>query len=154
MGYGLSETASTANMVLRPWEEFKALLSTTGIPLPGIQLKVIDVEGSGKSMSCPRSTQTHACICSMIMPSPALKYGESGELLIRSASLMNCYLDNPTTTAECLDEDGWFHTGDIGKVDKNNNVWITDRLKEVTLIGLEPAEEVNIDQVLYYRSSK
>lgn len=44
---------------------------------------------------------------------------------------MNCYLNNPEATAESLTEDGWNRTGDIGKLDKDGNLYITDRLKEL-----------------------
>ena len=44
---------------------------------------------------------------------------------------MTCYLNNKVATDEALDKDGWFHTGDVGKIDANNQVWITDRLKDV-----------------------
>lgn len=44
---------------------------------------------------------------------------------------LNAYLNNPTATSESLDKDGWFHTGDVGKIDGDGNLWITDRLKEV-----------------------
>ena len=44
---------------------------------------------------------------------------------------MNCYLNNPEATAESLTEDGWNRTGDIGKLDKDGNLFITDRLKEL-----------------------
>lgn len=44
---------------------------------------------------------------------------------------MSEYLGNPSATAEALDDDGWYHTGDIGHVDKHQQLYITDRLKEV-----------------------
>lgn len=44
---------------------------------------------------------------------------------------MTCYLNNKSATDEALDADGWFHTGDLGKVDQSGHIWITDRLKEV-----------------------
>lgn len=44
---------------------------------------------------------------------------------------MSCYLNNPAATAEALDEQGWFYTGDIGRIDGLGQIWITDRLKEV-----------------------
>lgn len=44
---------------------------------------------------------------------------------------MTCYLNNKAATDEALDKDGWFHTGDVGKIDTKNCLWITDRLKDV-----------------------
>lgn len=65
------------------------------------------------------------------MSAKELAIGETGEFLVRSPSLMSEYLGNATATAEALDDDGWYHTGDIGYVDKHQQLYITDRLKEV-----------------------
>lgn len=108
MGYGLSETASTSLVPGNNWEEYSEYLNASGQPLPSVELKIIDVAGSGKT----------------------LKIGEAGEILIRSPSLMNGYLENPQATKEALDDDGWFHTGDVGKLDEKGNLYIVDRLKE------------------------
>lgn len=48
-----------------------------------------------------------------------------------SPGILNCYLNNKTATDEAIDQDGWFHTGDIGKLDKRGYLWITDRIKEM-----------------------
>lgn len=72
-----------------------------------------------------------------------MKLGETGEFLIRSPSIMNCYLNNPKVTAEAVDEEGWFHTGDVGYIHESGNVRITDRLKEVIKVKgfqVAPAE--------------
>ena len=57
------------------------------------------------------------------------------------------YLDDPAATAEAVDADGWLHTGDIGYVDAQNNVTITDRIKDMFIVGgfnAYPAEIENI----------
>lgn len=64
-------------------------------------------------------------------PSSVLARGERGELVFRSPSLLNCYLNNETATRESFDEEGWFYTGDVGIIDESDNVYIVDRLKEV-----------------------
>jgi acyl-CoA synthetase (AMP-forming)/AMP-acid ligase II len=56
---------------------------------------------------------------------------EQGELWLRSPQLMKGYLNNPEATAECLDRDGWYHTGDIGYADEDGYFYIVDRLKEL-----------------------
>lgn len=61
----------------------------------------------------------------------AVNVGEEGEILIRSVSCTISYLNNPSATAEAFTPDGWFCTGDVGKLDGQGNLYITDRLKEL-----------------------
>jgi acyl-CoA synthetase (AMP-forming)/AMP-acid ligase II len=73
----------------------------------------------------------------------ALGPREQGELLIRGPQIMRGYLNRPEETAECIDRDGWYHTGDIGYVDDEQWFYIVDRTKElIKYKGLQvaPAE--------------
>lgn len=59
------------------------------------------------------------------------KLGEGGEVLVKAPSIMKGYWNNPEATAEVIDADGWFHTGDVGYIDTDGFVVITDRLKDI-----------------------
>jgi long-chain acyl-CoA synthetase len=63
-----------------------------------------------------------------------IRLGDKDELLTRGPSVMMGYWNNPEATAESIDEDGWFHTGDCARID-NNHVFITGRIKEIIVMA-------------------
>ncbi len=73
--------------------------------------------------------------------------GEPGEILVRGYTLMRGYLDDPEQTAAAIDADGWLHTGDIGVLRADGNLAITDRKKDMFVVGgfnVYPAEIENV----------
>ncbi|KAI8142249.1 hypothetical protein BJV82DRAFT_616104 [Fennellomyces sp. T-0311] len=58
-------------------------------------------------------------------------FDERGEIWLKGPNVMKGYIRNPEATAECIDKDGYFHTGDVGIVDKTGRFYIVDRLKEL-----------------------
>jgi acyl-CoA synthetase (AMP-forming)/AMP-acid ligase II len=72
----------------------------------------------------------------------------SGEVLVRGYNVMRGYWQDPAATADAIDADGWLHTGDIGVLDGRGYLRITDRLKDMFIVGGFNAYPAEIEQVL------
>ncbi|ANS65945.1 acyl-CoA synthetase [Streptomyces lincolnensis] len=74
--------------------------------------------------------------------------GEPGEVLVRGFNVMRGYYDDPAGTADVLDADGWLRTGDVGVLDADGNLRITDRIKDMFIVGGFNAYPAEIEQLL------
>jgi HIP---CoA ligase len=72
----------------------------------------------------------------------------SGEILLRGPNVMLGYLDDPQATADAIDPDGWLHTGDVGLLDDNGYLTITDRLKDMYICGGFNVYPAEVEQAL------
>ena len=122
---------------LRP--EIEEFFSTVGLPLR---------VGYGLTEAAPLTafnspTDFKIGTVGKVMPGGEMRVGELGELLYRGPNLMDGYWNQPEATAEAIDEDGWLHTGDVGYIDTQGFITITDRLKDiiVTLGGKNVAPQ-------------
>ncbi|MBT9268414.1 long-chain-fatty-acid--CoA ligase FadD2 [Pseudomonas sp. MG-9] len=107
-GYGLTETSPVA--CTNPYGD-KSRLGTVGLPVPGTLLKVINDEGVEQPM------------------------GERGELCIKGPQIMKGYWHKPEATAEVLDAEGWFKSGDVAVIDPDGFVRIVDRKKDMIIVS-------------------
>ncbi len=107
VGYGLTETAPV--LTVRRLE--RNLRGSSGTPLPGTEIKIVD----------PESRQP-------LMP------GEQGLVLARGPQIMQGYYNNPPATAKAIDPDGWFDTGDLGWVTTQNDIVLTGRAKDTIVL--------------------
>ena len=74
--------------------------------------------------------------------------GQPGEVLVRGYNVMRGYWDDDEATREAIDADGWLHTGDVGILDAAGNLRITDRIKDMYVVGGFNAYPAEIEQVL------
>jgi acyl-CoA synthetase (AMP-forming)/AMP-acid ligase II len=82
------------------------------------------------------------------MPGVELRIAEDGELLTRGPILMRGYRNEPQKTAEAIDADGWLHTGDVAVMDERGYIDITDRMKDMFIVGGFNAYPAEIERIL------
>jgi acyl-CoA synthetase (AMP-forming)/AMP-acid ligase II len=94
-------------------------------------------ESSGVVTMCrpEDDAETIANTSGRAIPDVEVKISEAGEICVRGYNVMQGYYEDPDATAEAIDRDGWLHTGDIGVMDERGYVRITDRLKDMFIVG-------------------
>jgi long-chain acyl-CoA synthetase len=120
--YGLTETSSVATV--NSGADAVAKPTSVGPPVPTVEVKIVDETGDD------------------------LPVGATGEVCITGPILMKGYWNKPEATAAAIDADGWLHTGDIGHVDEDGFVYITDRKKDMIIRGGENIYCVEIENRL------
>jgi acyl-CoA synthetase (AMP-forming)/AMP-acid ligase II len=121
--YGLTECCGTATMC-RSTDSTETVAATNGSALPGVELRVVDPSGAD-------------------LPS-----NEPGEVLVRGGNVTRGYWRDDIATAAAIDPAGWLHTGDIGTLDDAGNLKITDRLKDLFIVGGFNVSPAEVEQVL------
>jgi acyl-CoA synthetase (AMP-forming)/AMP-acid ligase II len=121
--YGLTECSGTATMC-RPDDPAEIVAQSNGSALPDVELRVIGLDGGDVAA------------------------GDPGEVLVRGANVTPGYWHDPDATNEAIDADGWLHTGDIGSMDAGGNLKITDRLKDLFIVGGFNVSPAEVEQVL------
>jgi acyl-CoA synthetase (AMP-forming)/AMP-acid ligase II len=108
--YGLTESTGVVTMC-REGDPPDVISHTSGRAIPEIEVRLVDETGA----EAPR--------------------GQPGEILVRGYTVVRGYFEDPEATAEAIDPEGWLHTGDVGLMDEAGNVTITDRLKDMFIVG-------------------
>ncbi|AEW94707.1 MULTISPECIES: FadD3 family acyl-CoA ligase [Streptomycetaceae] len=89
-----------------------------------------------------------AATCGRPLPGTEVRIAADGEVLVRGYHVMSGYFEDPVATAGAVDPDGWLHTGDIGSLDEAGNLRITDRVKDMFIVGGFNAYPAEIERVL------
>jgi len=116
--YGLTEATGTVTMC-RQGDSAEVISGTSGRAIPDVEVRIVGPDGE----EMPR--------------------GEAGEIVVRGYNVMRGYFNDADATDEAIDSGGWLHTGDVGTMDADGNIDITDRLKDMYVSGgfnVYPAE--------------
>ncbi|GAA1226375.1 FadD3 family acyl-CoA ligase [Prauserella halophila] len=119
--YGLTECVVATHS--RADDDPRHIAECCGPAVDGIEVRIVDTGGHD------------------------LPAGSDGEVLLRGENVMLGYLDDPAATADAIDSGGWLHTGDVGRLDEHGCLTITDRLKDMIVVGgfnVYPAEVENV----------
>jgi long-chain acyl-CoA synthetase len=127
--YGLTET--TGGVVHLPPEDHdpdglhSERLRSCGLPGPGVEVRIIDLVTGADAAT-----------------------GQVGEILVRSQQVMKGYWRNDAATAEAIDTDGWFRSGDVGYLDADGYLFLHDRVKDMIVSGGENVYPAEVENVL------
>jgi long-chain acyl-CoA synthetase len=121
-GYGLSETSPVASF---NHPDRERMPGSIGTPVAGVEMRIVDDARR------------------------PLGQGEVGEIAIRGHNVMKGYLNRPEATAEAIDADGWFYTGDVARVDAQGRYYIVDRKKDLIIRGGYNVYPREVEEVLY-----
>ena len=123
-GYGLTECCGIVSMC-RFDDDPETIAHTSGRAIPDIEVRCVDRDGK----EVPR--------------------GEPGEVVVRGYNVMKGYFEDPAETAKTIDERGWLHTGDVGVMDERGYLRITDRIKDLFIVGGFNCYPAEIENLMY-----
>ena len=121
--YGLTETHGLVS-ACRADDSPETISTTSGRAMPDIEVLIVDANGQ------------------------EVQRGQPGEIVVKGYLVMDGYFEDPDNTAEAIDADGWLHTGDIGVMDADGYIDITDRLKDMFIVGGFNAYPAEIENLL------
>jgi long-chain acyl-CoA synthetase len=121
-GYGLTETSPVTHTNLAAP---KPKMGSIGWPIEGAECKIVD-EANRR-----------------------LPVGQIGELCVRGPMVMKGYHNNPEATRQAIDDEGFFHTGDLAYVDEEGYYYIVDRVKDMINVGGVKVFPKEVEHVLY-----
>ncbi len=127
-GYGLTESTGTISMC-RPQDDPEIISTTSGRAIHDVEVRIVDDDNQ------------------------ELARGAAGEIVARGYNVMSGYFEDPVATAETIDADGWLHTGDIGVMDVNGYIKITDRKKDMFIVGGFNAYPAEIENTMLSHSA-
>jgi acyl-CoA synthetase (AMP-forming)/AMP-acid ligase II len=122
--YGLTECCGMVSICRRD-DDPETISTTSGCAIPGVEARCVDAAGH----EVPRGTP--------------------GEIVVRGYTVMRGYFEEPEETARAIDAEGWLHTGDVGVMDERGYLRITDRIKDMFIVGGFNVYPAEVESALY-----
>jgi acyl-CoA synthetase (AMP-forming)/AMP-acid ligase II len=123
-GYGVTECCGIVSMC-RHDDATEGIAGSSGRAIPGVEVRCVDADGKDVTA------------------------GDPGEVWVKGYNVMRGYLDNQEETRKAIDPDGWLHTGDMAVMDAAGNLRITDRIKDMFIMGGFNCYPAEIENLLY-----
>ncbi|MDX2378629.1 MAG: AMP-binding protein, partial [Acidimicrobiia bacterium] len=121
--YGLTESTGTVSMCRRG-DAAETISASSGRAIPDVEVRIVDEDDN------------------------EVERGAQGEIVVRGYNVTAGYFEDPDATAQAIDAEGWLHTGDIGTMDDRGYIDITDRLKDMFIVGGFNAYPAEIENTL------
>ncbi|MFF0495866.1 AMP-binding protein [Nocardia aobensis] len=121
--YGLTESVGVV-AVCPPGTDIERTVQTVGKALPGSEIRILSADGREVPVGMP------------------------GRIVVRGPNVMSGYLDDPDATAAAVDPQGWLHTGDVGTLDADGYLRVTDRLEDMFIVGGFNVSPAEVEQTL------
>ncbi len=119
--YGATE--ASARLSYLPPDMLRQKMGSIGHPIPNVEMKILKPDGSEASV------------------------GDEGEIAARGSNLMSGYWKNEAETKQAL-KNGWYHTGDLGRMDEDGYFYVTGRIKDMIKTGIHKVSPKEIEEVL------
>jgi acyl-CoA synthetase (AMP-forming)/AMP-acid ligase II len=121
--YGLTEATGFVTSTTHD-DDIETIASTSGRAIDGVEVRIVAPEGT------------------------SVPTGSPGEVVCRGFNVMQGYFEDPEQTAATIDAGGWLHTGDVGVLDERGNLRITDRIKDMYIVGGFNAYPAEVESLL------
>jgi long-chain acyl-CoA synthetase len=147
-GWAMTETAAAGTSASARGVQKGA--GCIGQPIPGIEMKLVDPDT--RETRVPPEHLDPAAPANLTGYEPDFEDETTytGEIAIRGPQVFDGYHELPEETNEVFDDDGWFYTGDIARVDEDRFLWMVDRADDMMIVGGENVYPAEIEDELYH----
>jgi long-chain acyl-CoA synthetase len=140
-GWGMTETAGLVTIRTPAVEKAGGCI---GLPMANLEMELCDPD-TGETVVPARALDPRRAPVDL----PDDEAERTGEIVVRGPQVFEGYHGLPETTAAVFDDDGWFHTEDIGRVDADGHLWIVDRADDMIIAGGENVYPAEVEDALY-----
>ncbi|PSQ17210.1 long-chain fatty acid--CoA ligase [Halobacteriales archaeon QS_8_69_26] len=143
-GWGMTETAPAGTV--EPSRGVRKAAGCIGPPVPGIELKIVDPR-TRETLVGPEDLEPKG------MAAGTVDFDDeaavTGEIAVRGEQVFEGYYNRPGKTDEVFDDEGWFYTEDIARVDGDGYFWMVDRADDMIIVGGENVYPAEVEDALY-----